>query len=341
MKKQNLYVKTFIRAGFLSRSSLILLMLSFFVTSYGSAEVIETIDAMVNDEPVFSSEVDQVLQSTYSAEEQRSLTPEQKEVIQRRILSRIIDDVLVVQAIRNRLNQKDEERIRKYIEEQTDKYLDELRKTLGTPENIAQYEQRMGVSWQDLRAIKYEELYKENLRVSVIPQMTRGLASPPTAEEIEQFQRDNPDQRPDGEIVAAHVLLRVFENATAEQEAEVRMMAEKIAARAREGEPFDSLAARFSQHEQSKSSGGRLPPFKKGTMYPEFDSLFDMNPGEVTDPIRTPLGYHVIKVIKMNTLADLVFQRKWDKATSEWLNKLRENATIRIRQGTEFVELSE
>ncbi|MFZ9001700.1 MAG: peptidylprolyl isomerase [Bacteriovoracaceae bacterium] len=74
-----------------------------------------------------------------------------------------------------------------------------------------------------------------------------------------------------------------------------RYMAEDIIKKLENGESFDSLASDFSNC-PSGTSGGNLGEFGKGMMVPPFeDAAFALEVDQVSGPVRTQFGYHVIK----------------------------------------------
>src|SRR5262249_59737337 len=75
-----------------------------------------------------------------------------------------------------------------------------------------------------------------------------------------------------------------------------RQRAQEIAQRAKTGADFAALAHQLSDG-PSAAQGGDLGYFRKGVMVPEFERVaFSLPVGAVSDPVRTPFGFHVIKV---------------------------------------------
>ncbi len=84
-------------------------------------------------------------------------------------------------------------------------------------------------------------------------------------------------------ITASHILV--------DKEHEAQDLVKKLA----EGKPFETLAKEFSKCPSGKS-GGSLGSFGKGQMVAPFETAaFALKPGEVSGPVRTQFGYHLIK----------------------------------------------
>ncbi len=101
-------------------------------------------------------------------------------------------------------------------------------------------------------------------------------------------------------VEARHILIKVPADATPEKVAAARARIEKILKMAREGQDFAQLAKKFSEG-PSKDKGGYLGTFRRETMVQPFaDKAFSLKAGEVSDPVRTDFGWHIIKVEKIN-----------------------------------------
>ena len=122
-----------------------------------------------------------------------------------------------------------------------------------------------------------------------------------TDREIEAHYREHPEEfKQEAEVCASHVLVRVKASPEAKDghpEPEARAMAEKVLAQARGGADFAELARKSSEDPGSASSGGDLGCFPRGRMVPEFDqAVFSLEPGSLSDVVKTNFGYHVIRL---------------------------------------------
>ena len=104
---------------------------------------------------------------------------------------------------------------------------------------------------------------------------------------IAQYQ--TPEQ-----IRASHILL----NTAGKDEAAVRKQSEELLQQAKAGADFAALATKFSEDQTSKVKGGDLDYFSRGRMVPEFETAaFALEPGQVSDIVKTQYGFHIIKVV--------------------------------------------
>ena len=93
---------------------------------------------------------------------------------------------------------------------------------------------------------------------------------------------------------ARHILFKVDENSS-DADAQLKK-AEDVLKLARSGKDFTQLAGQYSE-DPGKTTGGDLGFFPKGKMIEPFDdTVFSMQPGDISDIIRTPFGYHIIKL---------------------------------------------
>lgn len=110
--------------------------------------------------------------------------------------------------------------------------------------------------------------------------------------EAQKINYTTPEERQ-----ASHILIKVAEDASAELVEQARSKAEAILARARKGEDFAALAKAESQDTGSAKKGGDLGYFGKGAMVPAFEeAAYKLKQGEISDLVRSPFGFHIIKL---------------------------------------------
>lgn len=120
-------------------------------------------------------------------------------------------------------------------------------------------------------------------------------------EEIEQAYEANKGKyiKPETRL-ASHILLSVPRSAGQDKQQQVLQKAQDLKARIDEGEDFGKLAEEFSDDPGSKRKGGDLGIIAKGQMVPEFeDAVYNMSEGEVSEPVKTEFGYHIIKLTSL------------------------------------------
>ncbi len=117
-------------------------------------------------------------------------------------------------------------------------------------------------------------------------------------EELLQRYEDYRQTFVDAEIRnASHILLTLSQDADEATSTDVLNQMAQIADRVKNGESFADLAKEFSQDPGSASDGGDLGDIERGVMVPAFEAaLFDMAEGTVSDPVRTPFGWHLIRL---------------------------------------------
>ncbi len=98
-------------------------------------------------------------------------------------------------------------------------------------------------------------------------------------------------------VRARHLLLEVPEDATPEQDKAVRERIEKIRKQILDGADFAELARKLSDDPGTRDKGGDLGFFERGRMVPAFETAaFGLEPGQVSEPVKTRFGYHLILV---------------------------------------------
>lgn len=144
-------------------------------------------------------------------------------------------------------------------------------------------------------AAKVEEataqvLIGEFLRLSVAEKAKIGES------EVKAYWESHPEEfTTPPQVRARHILIGV--SGSGSEEGEALKKAEAILARIRAGEDFGKLASELSEDPGTKARGGDLGVLGPGKTVPAFEkAAFALKPGEVSGPVKTPFGYHIIKV---------------------------------------------
>ncbi len=136
--------------------------------------------------------------------------------------------------------------------------------------------------------------------------------------------------KPEEEVSARHILV--------ETEDKAKEIKEKLKA----GGDFAALAKEFTMDTASKEDGGNLGYFGKGQMVPQFEEIvFTLKKGDVSDPVKTQFGWHLIKIedkrFKQPPAFDIVKDRI---IQSQLLQKAQQSAiALRAKSKIEFVDL--
>ena len=145
--------------------------------------------------------------------------------------------------------------------------------------------------------------------------------------EIAEYYEEHPDEFQNPKTVEArHILIKVGQDATPEEVAKAKEKIEDILKKARGGHDFAELAKQYSEG-PSKDKGGHLGSFRRDAMVKPFaDKAFAMQAGEISDPVRTRFGWHIIKVEQVNeatvtTLTDAK-DKIHQKLTDEYAKQL-------------------
>lgn len=138
---------------------------------------------------------------------------------------------------------------------------------------------------------------------------------------------------------ARHILIKVNEVVS---ESEARHKLESLHARIKHGASFAELARLFSQ-DGSASKGGDLGWIYPGDTVPEFERAMNLlAPGELSQPVQSPFGFHLIEVLdrriqdvsserRRAAARQTLRERKLDEAYQDWLRQARDRAYVEIR----------
>ena len=111
------------------------------------------------------------------------------------------------------------------------------------------------------------------------------------------YQRNQHAFGTEEQRAARHILIQVAATADDGEVAAARERILEARARIRDGEDFASVARELSDDPGSAAQGGDLGRFGRGMMVPEFEEVaFSLTQGELSEPVRSPFGFHLIEV---------------------------------------------
>ena len=117
-------------------------------------------------------------------------------------------------------------------------------------------------------------------------------------EELESYYRDNEIRLTlPVQVRVRHILLTWKPMGTTDDRAAIRKQMLPILERARAGEDFAELAREYSDDYATARNGGDTGLFHRGQMAPAFETAaFALQPGEISDPVDTPFGVHILRL---------------------------------------------
>ena len=301
-------------------------------------EMLDRIAAIVNEGLVLKSELDSQMDSvTKRLQEQKVELPSQS-VLKQQVLDRLIlQEIQAQHAKRVGLTVSDEQ-------------LNSALQEIASRNKIPFDQLPTALAAQGVDYKQYREGMRKELTLSTLRQRDVIAHINVSPHELEQFLTRQQTSAANDEFNVSHILLSLPEAATPQQLEEITHKAQDLAARASKGEDFGQLAIANS-NSQTALDGGQLG-WRKGTQMPEFilQLVTRMKAGEVSEPVRTPSGFHIVKLnerrsgeaqviinqihvrhilMKTNELDD-------DETVRQKLTKLRE----RIMKGEDFAGLA-
>jgi peptidyl-prolyl cis-trans isomerase SurA len=263
---------------------------------------VDRIAAVVGDTPIPLSRVDEELNLAL-AEMQRAGRPIPQDsaaitALRRQLLQRLIDEELLVRQARldTTVQVTDQQ-----IQSATDAALRQTRSQFDTDFEFRRQLQLAGLGTpEEYRRMLADQVRRRLLSETLIQKMTeRGDLKdiPPTENELHEFyegSRADQPRRP-ATISARQIVVRP--RPTAEANAVVRARADSVLRELRAGADFATAARRLSDDPGTKADGGDLGWFRRGRMVREFEQVaFLLRPGQISDVVETPFGYHLIQV---------------------------------------------
>lgn len=262
-------------------------------------------------------------------------TDEQRTMIKSNLLDRLIFTELLMQ--------KGTDADKKKAEVDTDKYIADVKKQIGSDTVFEAQVKSTGMSMDQFK----KRAFEQNVCEIVLDREVKPNVKVTDAEVKKFYDENQVEFEKPEQVRAAHILISTLDKDTQKplppaQKAEKEKFAKEIKARADKGEDFAKLAKEYSEDPGSKDSGGEYT-FPKGKMVPEFEAAaFSMKPGQISDLVETQFGYHIIKTIekipggkmefaKVETkIKDYLTAQQFQKQLPSYFDKLKKEADVQI-----------
>jgi peptidyl-prolyl cis-trans isomerase SurA len=218
----------------------------------------------------------------------------------------------------------------------------QVRSKISDPDKFHQLiQEQYGMPFEDFR----DRMKRQFLAQRVIGQEVGSRVTIPEAD-LRKYYEDHKSEFVRKEQVFLSQILIFTEGKTPEQVAAAEKKAKDIVARARKGEKFSDLVRDNSDDTETARNGGALPPMQPDQLQPQISAIvFKQNKGYVTDPIRVPQGFVILRVddryeagqasfeeVK-NEIQDKLMRPQMEPKIREYLTRLRMQAFLEIKEG--------
>jgi len=293
------------------------------------AEPANRIIALVNDEPITEGDLNDHLQALLGRLESADAGAigEPTAEMRRGVLERLIQQRLIVQ-----------EAGRLGVAVPSEDVIGDLRRlqeVLG-PEGYAKMLGATGLNEEQLKRKIREQL----LIRRAIDQVVRPRVSVGPAEVARRAGALASEGAVGEEVDAWHILVRVTD---ARSEDEAREMTQRLSEDLLKARDAEQRLQQLSEGTLEGVEAGRLGWVRQGTLLPELDAaLFGQEAGTLSGPIRTRLGFHLVKVLERRRLSEAevfgrrkdieqqIYREKFEDALAEWIRGLADRAYVEI-----------
>jgi peptidyl-prolyl cis-trans isomerase C len=292
------------------------------------------IAAIVNGDKILIADIDKFMKQKreYSAFLKTNKTnPQVLLQIRQKVLDTIINRKLMLD-VATKSNQINEAEINKIAESVITNYGGEAGVSKMLVDSDLNYQMFVEELKNDLRVNKYLELaFLKDIQIS--------------ENELKEVFEKFPNRYSQPESARArHILIKVARNASPGELKTAKDKIDSLYSKSKEPNTDFSLLAKENSQCPSAQKGGDLGYFGRGAMVPEFEKTsFALNPGEISSPIQTDFGYHIIKLedkkeavkadfeSSKNQIERDLRQQKQMQKVDALITELRKNATVELK----------
>jgi peptidyl-prolyl cis-trans isomerase SurA len=299
------------------------------------AMVINAIAAIVNDDIITLNDVFRDAQPALREAEKKSpLDDAARSKIRQSDLDQLVEKKLLEQKIRELNIKIGDDEIKQAIEDV------KRQNKLDSQEAFKAALASQGLTFDQYRAQLQEQL--ERLRL--ISMEVRSKIQVGETEMRDYYEANLAKYSEEESFHARHIFFHTSEKAPAAEIKRSMTTALMVLAEAKSGKDFVELAKTYSEDPAARKDGGDLGVFKKGDMLPELEqTILAMKPGEVSELVVTPAGFHIIKLeerIKGKVkpfesvkaeIEDTIYRKKSEERFNLWAKELRSKASVDIK----------
>jgi len=292
-----------------------------------------SIVAVVNDDIITSWEVNQAMQPIVrEAEKKAPLTDAARRELRANVIKGLIDKKLAEQKIKELNIKVTDDELRQSIED------------VKKQNNLTQDALVAALAAQGLTYEQYKSQLRDQLeRLRLVSQEVKSKIQVGDQEMRDYYEANKSLYTEDESFRARHIFIKIPKNATDEQLDALTVRVEAIWKETQGPADFAALAGKYTEDATAKD-GGSLGVFKKGDMQGEFEQLLErLKPGDVSGIIKTPSGFHIVKLeeripgrvksfeeVKPD-IEERLYKKKSDERFNQWLVEMKKEATIEIR----------
>jgi len=324
--------------GWIALAAVFVCSLPMLAANKPDVEIIDEIIAKVNGAIITRSDIDRSRDEMLTEMKRRKMTDQQiQEALAKRekdFLRDRIDHLLLVQR---------GEDLGIDVDQEVSKYFAKimLQMKIADQDKFAQaVRQNTGLRFED---------YKEEVKNGILTQRVLGQEVGSKVhiphEEVEKYYKEHKKEFMRDERVFLGEILVKTEGKTGDELLAAEKKAKDLVERARRGEKFDELA-RENSDAVTADNGGDLGGWKKGDLLKDIeDRIWDKEKNYVTDPIKTPNGYLILKVRAHHQaglalleeveqeIMNRLYQPRFEPKVREYLTELRQMAYLEIKPG--------
>ncbi|MBU4488022.1 MAG: peptidyl-prolyl cis-trans isomerase [Candidatus Omnitrophica bacterium] len=319
--KKRFYIKTIC----------VMTLFLFAAAQYAHSVVVDKIVGVVNGEVITQREVAQYLYPVYEEYQKeytgRNLEEKMMEA-EDMVLNQLIEDKLI-------LSEAKKEGIKADNDEVDARIREIAIERFGSEEKFREVLAIQNISFSEMK----ESLRNDIIKSKIVREKV-GSRVIITPSEVRRYYDEHIDEFVEPESAEVFNMLVRKKEA---QDDKSKELIKKIKTLIDNGKDFEALAMEYSEGPNAKGGGG-LGFISKGEMIKEIDeTIFALEPTQVSEIVETPIGYHIFKVTEKlpatskdfdsakEEITEAIYKKKIQRNLAKWLKELKENAYISIK----------